>query len=235
MIVCPLNTGECNRLVLPKPRTVFVIAPSIRYQTGNSKIVLGGIIKALGELKYSVIEGSRIVRHGDYFCSICQDLQGCAFGVAMVYDGLPVSTISNIYLETGIMQGFGKPVVLLVDRKRNLPSDYIRHYAVFYNSPQYLSRYKSVLEDILRLPENVYEYVGQFAFKARDFEKSAKYYQEAYLINPKQKTLREIKSIASELEKARGIPRAYKQRLLENIQYFCSNIGKSTKLQRANK
>lgn len=235
MIVCPLNTGECNRLILPKPRTVFVIAPSIRYQTADSKIVLSNIIKGLAGLNYSIIEGSKIVRHGDYFCSICQDLQGCAFGVAIVYDGLPVSTISNIYLETGIMQGFGKPIILLVDRKKNLPSDYIRHYAVFYNSKEYLSRYRSVLEDISQLPENVYEYVGQFAFKAKDFEKSAKYYQEAYLINPKPKTLGKIKSIASELEKATGIPTAYKQRLLENIQYFCSNVGKSTKLRQANK
>ena len=235
MVVCPLNTGECNRLILPKPRTVFVIAPSIRHQTRDSKMVLSSVIKVLGEMKYSVIEGSRIVRHGDYFCSICQDLQGCAFGVAIVYDGLPVSTISNIYLETGIMQGFGKPVILLVDKKKNLPSDYVRHYAVFCNSREYVSRYRSVLEDICKLPENMYEYVGKFAFKARDFEKSAKYYQEAYLISPKQGTLRKIKSIASELERARGIPRAYKQRLLENIQYFCSNVEKSTKLLRTKK
>lgn len=235
MIVCPLNTGECNRLILPKPRTVFVMAPSTKYQTEDSKIVLSNIIKNLSDLSYKIIEGSTIVRHGDYFCSICQDLQGCAFGVAMVYDGLPVSTISNIYLETGIMQGFGKPVILFVDKRRNLPSDYIRHYAVFYNSKKYLSRYGSVLEDISKLPENVYEYVGQFAFKAMDFEKSAKYYQEAYLINPKKETLREIKSIASALERAKGIPRAYKQRLLENIQYFCSNVGKSTKLLRTQK
>jgi len=224
MIICPLNTGECNRLILPKPRTVFVMAPSVKYQTDTSKIVLRNIMEGLSDLRYKIIVGSEIVRHGDYFCSICQDTQGCAFGIAMVYDGLPVSTISNIYLETGIMQGFGKPVILFVDKKKNLPSDYIRHYAIFYNSKDYLSRYRSLLEDIAKLPKNVYEHVGQFAFKARDYEKAAKYYQEAYLINPKQETLIIMESIASALEKARGIPRAYKQRLLENIQYFCSTV-----------
>lgn len=224
MIICPLNTGECNRLILPKPRTVFIMAPSTKYQTDASKTVLGNIIKSLTDLNYKTVEGSKIVRHGDYYCSICQNTQGCAFGVAMVYDGLPVSTTSNIYLETGVMQGFGKPVILFVDKKKNLPSDYIRQYVVFYNRRGYLSKYKSLLEDVTKLPEDFYEYVGQFAFRAKDYEKAAKYYQEAYLINPKQGTLRKIKSIASALEKAEGIPGAYKQRLLENIQYFCSKV-----------
>ena len=174
MVICPLNTGECNRLILPKPKTVFVMAPSVKYQTDTSKIVLRNIIGGLSDLGYQIIEGSKIARHGDYFCSICQDTQGCAFGVAIVHDGLPVSTIGNIYLETGIMQGFGKPVILFVEKRKNLPSDYARHYAVFYNSRDYLSRYRSLLKDIVKLPENVYELVGQFAFQARDYEKAAK-------------------------------------------------------------
>jgi len=202
------------------------MAPSNKYQTDASKVVLRNIIKSLSDLSYEPIEGSRIVRHGDYFCSICQTAQGCALGVAMVYDGLPVSTISNIYFETGIMQGFGKPVILFADKRKNLPSDYIRHYAIFYNSKDYLSKYKSLLEDIAKLPENVYECIGQFAFKAGDYEKAAKYYQEAFLINPKQETLLTLESIASALEQASGIPTAYKQRLLENIQYFCSRVKK---------
>lgn len=122
------------------------------------------------------------------------------------------------------MQGFGKPVILFVDKKRNLPSDYIRHYAVFYNSRDYLSKYRSLLEDILRLPEDMYEELGQLAFRARDYEKATKYYQEAYLISPKQETLIALGSIASALDKARGIPRAYKQRLIENIRYFRSRV-----------
>lgn len=208
-------------LILPKPKTVFVMAPSLRYQTVASKIVLRNIIQGLSSRSYKIIEGSKIARHGDYFCSICQDTQGCAFGVAMVHDGLPVSTISNIYLETGIMQGFGKPVIIFADKKRSLASDYVRHYAIFYNSRDYLSRYGNLLEDIAKLAENVYEYVGQFALKARDYEKAVKYYQEAYLINPKQEILVIIESIASALEEAKGIPRAYKQRLIESIRYFC--------------
>lgn len=224
MIICPLNAGECNRPILPKPRTAFIMAPSAKYQTDASKTVLRNIIKNLSDLNYKIIEGSKIVRHGDYYCSICQDAQGCALGVAIVCDGLPISTTSNILLETGIMQGFGKPVILVVDKKKNQPSDYIRHYIVFYNRRDYLSKYRSLLEDITRLPEDVYEYVGQFAFKARDYEKAAKYYQEAYLINPKQETLTTLESIASALDKSRGIPVAYKKRLLENIQYFCSKV-----------
>jgi len=220
LVICPLNAGECNRLILPKPKTVFVMAPSGEFQTDASKRVLGKIIQVLSDRDYKIIEGSKLVRHGDYFCSICRNTQGCAFGIAMVYDGLPISTISNVYLETGIMQGFGKPVILVVDKRKNLASDYIRHYAVFYNYKNYLSKYGSLLDDIAKLPEDFYVHVGQIALKAQDYEKAAKYYQEAYLIDPKPQTLAIIKSISSLLEETKGIPPAYKQRLLDQLSLY---------------
>lgn len=222
MIICPLNAVECTRPILPKVRTAFVMAPSSRYQTTHTKTILYAIINTLSNRRYEIQEGSNIVRHGDYFCSICQNMQGCALGVAMVYSDLPIRTISNIYLETGMMLSFGKPVVLFVDKRRNLPSDYIRHYAIFFNSKGYLSKCTDLLADIAKLPQDVYEPVGSLALKAKDYEKAAKYFQESYLLNSKQKTLKKLKSITSALEKSGGIPKAYKQRLLENIQFFCS-------------
>ncbi len=225
MIICPLNQGECNRPIPPKVKTVFVMAPSAQYQTAGVRIVLREVIGALSDLSYNIVEGSKIRRHGDYFCAICQNTQGCAMGVSFVYDGLPVGTIGNIYLETGLMQGFGKPVILLVDKRKTLPSDYARHYAIFFNSKDYLSKYKSLLEDIAKLPEEMYEHLGQVALSAEDYEKAAKYYQEAYLISPKQDTLVALKSIVSTLEKAKDIPREYKQRLLDSILYFCSKVS----------
>ena len=224
MIICHLNTGECNIPICPKPRTAFVMAPSARYQAEASRTVLSHLLGVLSDIGYEIVEGSRIVRHGDYFCSICQMIQGCAFGVAMVYDGLPVGTISNIYLETGMMQGFGKPVVLLVDKKRNLPSDYIRHYTIFFSLSGYLARCRSLLSDISKLADTVYEHIGGVALRAKDYEKAARYYQEAFLIRPKPETLGKLESISSALETARGIPRAYKQRLLENLECFCSSV-----------
>jgi tetratricopeptide (TPR) repeat protein len=151
-------------------------------------------------------------------------VQGCALGIAMVYDDLPVRTISSIYLETGLMQGFGKPVILFVDKRKNLSSDYIRHYAIFFKSKDYLPKYRSLLGDIGKLPEDVYEEVARLALKAGDYEKAAKYYQEAYLIGPKHKILITLQSMASTLDKSTDIPRAYKQRLFENIEHFCSRV-----------
>lgn len=225
MVICPLNGGECNVPIPPRPKTAFVMAPSTKYRTDVSKNVFREIIKVLSEMNYKIIDGSTMVRHGDFFCSICQTAQGCALGIALVYSGLSVKTVSNIFLETGLMQGFGKPVILFVDNKRkNLASDYIRHYAISYKSGGYLSKYRSLLEDIAKLPEDMYEYLGQFALKAGDYEKAAKYYQEAYLISPKQETLVALESIVSELGKTEGIPTAYKQRLLDNLEYFCSKV-----------
>ena len=224
MIICPLNTTECTRPITPQVRTAFVMAPSSRYETADGKTWLRDIIRILKDIHYNVVEGSRIVRHGDYFCSICQHTQGCALGVALVYDGLPMSTIGNIYLETGIMQGFGKPVILFVDKKRNLPSDYIRHYALFLKSRDCLSNYKNLLQDIDRLPDDVYEFMGQTALAVEDYEKAAKYYEEAYLIRPKPSILTALESTASVLEKASGIPPAHKKRLVESIRYFCSKV-----------
>jgi hypothetical protein len=224
MIICPLNGGECNRPIPPKVRTAFIMAPSFKNQTDEARTVLHEIVKALSDLHYKSIEGSKMVRHGDFFCTICRTTQGCALGIAMVYADLPVRTISNIYLETGLMQGFGKPVILFVDKRTNLASDYIRHYAISFKSKQYLSKYRSLLEDIGKLPQDLYEHLGGFALRVGDYEKAAKYCQEAYLISPRKETLVKLKSIASTLDKSKNIPGTYKERLLENIQYFCSSV-----------
>ena len=222
MIICPLNAVKCTRLIIPKVKTAFIMAPSSRYQTTDTKRILSNITNTLSSHNYTIQEGSNIVRHGDYFCSICQNTQGCALGVAIIYDALPIRTISNIYMEAGMMLSFGKPVVLFVDKRKNLPSDYIRHYAIFFNSKGYLSKWTDLLGHITRLPEDLYEHVGDLALRAKDFEKAAKYFQESYLLNPKQKTFKKLKSIMSELEQSDSIPKAYKQRLIENIQFFCS-------------
>ena len=148
MIMCPLNTGECNHPILPKPKTAFIMAPSAQHRNTEHKTVIKNIIACLKLGKYEVIDGSTLTKHGDYFCSICQCAQGCAIGVALVYDGLNVGTIGNIYLETGIMQSFGKPVILYVDKKINLPSDYIRNYAIFYGLKNYITKTNNLLSDI---------------------------------------------------------------------------------------
>jgi tetratricopeptide (TPR) repeat protein len=224
MNICPLNTGECKGFILPKVKTAFIMAPSAIYQTDEVKDVIEKINDRLSAIKYKIIDGAKLIRHGDYFCSICETAQGCALGIAITYEGLPIKTISNIYLETGIMQGFGKPVILFVDKKKSLPSDYIRHYAIYFNKSDYLKNYISLLDDIIKLPERLYKYVGDYALNAGDYEKAAKYYQEAYLINPKKEIKTNLETIVLKLENNKGIPVTYKERLIKNIRYFCSNI-----------
>ncbi len=219
MIVCPLNAGECNRLAPARPKVAFVMSASSANQTDRGRVVVREAIEVVSTLGYEAIEGWKLVRHGDYFCSICRTMRGCPLGVAIVDGELSSRTLGNIFLEAGIMQGFGKPVVLLVDKRSNLPSDYVRHYSVFSNSRNYLTKFRGLLDDILRLSDDLYEDVGQFAFKAKDYEKAARYYQEAYLIRPKHRTLEAIESLASALNSAE-IPDSYKRRLQEDIQHF---------------
>lgn len=219
MIICPLHPEECSRLIIPKPRHAFLMCTSEEKRTRRCKQVLGSIHKVLTGLDYKIIDGSGIVAYGDYFCSICTYLQACPFGIVVAGEDMNMSTLANIFVEAGIMQGFGKPVVMFVETKENLPSDFIRHFEVFYNSRGYSSKFKGLLNQIGNLEDFYSRLLADPAYKAGDYEKAVKYYEEAYLIGAKQETLQKLEDLISNL-KSKRIPKGYKTRLLDGVSLF---------------
>lgn len=203
------------------------MCPSEEKRTLRCKQVLGSIFRVLSKLNYEVIDGSEIVAYGDYFCAICTALQACPLGVAVASGDMSMSTLANIFAEAGLMQGFGKPVIMFVDKKENLPSDFIRHFEVFYSSKGYSSKFKRLLKQIDNLEDYYSRLLADRAYEAGDYEKAAKYYQEAYLIGAKPKTLEKLETLVLTLRSSRRIPKGYKKRLLDGATLFHEEAKRS--------
>lgn len=224
MIICPLQLEECSKTILPRPKSVFVMAPDDEKKSQRCKKVLANISKALDNCGFKVSEGSKLANYGDYFCSICQSIQSCAFGVAIVGEEMASATQGNIYVEVGLMQGFGKPVVICIDKKKNLPTDFVRNFCIFYRRSGYVTKFKTLLNSIKSLKDYYSRQLGDLAFKVGDYEKAGRYYQEAYLIGEDAVTKRKLKKLINKMEKDKSVPYGYKKRLLENMKAYCREI-----------
>lgn len=203
------------------------MAPSEKKKSHRCKLVMGGLFNILSNFDLKHIEGSKIAQYGDYLCSICRTFQGCTLGVAIVSEDMSIDTLGNIFVEMGLMQGFGKPVVLFADKQENVPSDFIRDFVILFNRRQYLSKFEELIQEFL---DRAHQHLitGDAAFKMGDYEKASRYYKEAYLIDPKTDALKKINELVSTLNKKRGIPSGYKKRLLDDANAFSQEASRPT-------
>ena len=122
------------------------------------------------------------------------------------------------------MQGLGNPVILCIDKKRSLPSDFVRSLCIFYGRPNYVSKLKTLLDDIQSLNGYYSNHLGDLALKVGDYEKAGRYYEERYLIGQDNAILRKLKRLIDNLEKDEKIPYSYKQRLPEGVKTYYAEI-----------
>lgn len=224
MIICPLTSDECNKLITPLPKTVFIMSPSKNNTTPKLQGIMQHIKSALDQHSLKYIEGATIIDYGDYLCSICRHILGCTFGIAISSDDMPRPTLCNIFWEMGIMQGFGKPVVLLLDGSTSLPSDFVRNFAIFCNRSDYIRKFHALLRKVEELREHYSNVLGDIALEAGDYEKAGKYFQEAYLIGEKPKDMKKIDQLVETLRTTTNIPPGFKQRLYQNLSAFKKGV-----------
>jgi len=130
-------------------------------------------------------------------------------------------------MEAGLMLGFGKQVILFVDGRKNIPSDFIRDVCINYKSKDYLTKYEELLSDINNHTPSYFEHLARYAAKGEDYEKAFWYHQGAYLISGAEDILRQLETLISRLQVDKAIPDGYKKRLLENAECFCLEARKS--------
>lgn len=233
MIVCPLTLDECNKVIVPSPRTAFIMAPSKQKTTPELRQVIDKVESVLSEHSFDHIEGAELVDYGDYLCSICKSILACPVGIAVSSVDIPADTLSNILWEMGLMQGFGKPVILLAHQRRGLPSDFARHFVIFFKHRGYVNKFGALLESLIAREGYYSDTLGDLAFEAGDYEKAGKYYQDAYLIGEDARTLDKIRRLGDNLREHDGIPAGYKKRLLDGLSTFQREVLRARAKQTA--
>jgi len=61
MIICPLTSDECNKLITPFPKTAFIMSPSEKKTTSELQEVIKNIKFTLDKHSLKYIEGSTIM------------------------------------------------------------------------------------------------------------------------------------------------------------------------------
>ena len=229
MITCPLNYAECSQTITPLPRTCFVMAPSEEKVPREVKPILSQVLKSLEKHSFKYIEGAKLVDYGDFACSICRQIQGVAFGIAVSSGEFPISSLCNIFWEKGLMQGFGKPVILFLDDSMDLPSDFVRTYAIFFNRKNWKMKFHSLLTNIKKLPDKFLNVTGDISFEAGDYERASKYYMDAFLLDESSKALTKVKRILSLLKDPDTDLKGLGSRLVQVLKAFEKGVGHQTK------
>ena len=185
---------------MPHPRHVFLMMPSHKGQPEHLKPVVRMVEDLLERHRFTYTEGPSLVGLKDYLCSICYDIQASSFGVGFAARGIRAPTLGNIFWEKGLMEGFGKHVILLADRRRSVPSNFVRDFTVFYTEPDYEAKFEAMLTQTAELPEYYCEVVAREALDAGDVERAAKYLTDAYLISGDAKYEAELDSLITLLQ-----------------------------------
>lgn len=223
MRICPLTLVECTKLIQPYPKTAFLISPSPENSPQEIIDVNENIKSILDCYDFKNIEGSNVIDYGDYLCSICKNILGTSFGIAISSNNVKKSTLCNIFWEYGLMNGFGKPVILIIDNKSNLPSDFNRTFTIFYRNRNYLDNFKKLIEQIMKL-KRLYHISYEIALGPGDYEKAGWYLKEAYLISEDREILKELEDLIKLIQGNKKIPYGFKKRLYEDLNMFVKSI-----------
>ena len=227
MIVCPLSSDECSKRILLRPKTVFLMTPSKTKRNIALKTVISRVSSAVRRKGLSPLDGCTVIDLGDTLCNICSTMQGCAMGIGFFHPEVPADALSNIFWEMGMLQGWGRPVLLVATKKEDLPSDFTRDFCIFYETnPQYIKNFSELVQSIKEREQYYINILAGEAIQTADYEKAIKYYQEAFLISGNRQILSKMRKLIK-IIKPRHISLDLKIRLISVINSFLTDASRS--------
>lgn len=196
------------------------MTPSKTKRNDALKRVISRISSELKRQGFNSLDGCSLVELGGTVCKICSTIQGCAIGIGFYHPDIPVDAVSNIFWEMGMLQGWGRPALLVANKKENLPSDFTGESCIFYEDDnRYISKFRDLVTGF-KGRENYYvDILAGQAIRTADYEKAIKYYQEAYLISGNRQILNKMRKLKEDLE-ARRVPIKLRTRLINAINSF---------------
>jgi len=81
---------------------------------------------ALADFGYATVDASAHVTGRDFLLKIWQLLLGSSLGIAVLHEGMPPATVANVFFELGMMQAYGKELLVVKTPAAVVPSDLVR-------------------------------------------------------------------------------------------------------------
>ncbi len=179
-IWCPNNGDECNKHIIPSPKSCFLM-----YSTREDTDVIIDVVEEV--LEENEITLNVADRRGDsinLFCKICQMIQASSFGIVIFTKETPLPSTANIFYEAGLMHAQGKNIIFIGwgYNISEIPSDLSDlEWILSNNSEDLKTKLNLKISSIL----DKYQYfliLGQNEEKTKNYEKSIEYYTKAGLL-----------------------------------------------------
>ncbi len=224
MIICPLTSDECSKALAPRPQSCFLMTALPDNPSDKLSNIRKAIKNTCNSLSFQLITAEDISVSGDILCKICHTIRSTSFGISLYLKEFEISAVSNIFLETGLMLGFGKTVFLITEQGHKRPSDFSRTEWILFKSNHDLEcKLSKNIKDLLRLPDFYVNILADLALEKKDYEKAAKYYIEAVLISKNKKAKSKLEDILRIL-KAKKEDTGLERRLSEDIDVFLRSL-----------
>jgi hypothetical protein len=135
MILYRLNEGLAyQEKVLYRPRTCFLMTQLGDPVPPEVEAVRKKLKSALDEYGVELIDADSEVTGGDFLFKIWQMIVAVPLAIAIVHEGMPVTTQCNVFYEVGLAHALGKESIVIKTPKAQIPSDFVRTEYIKYDS-----------------------------------------------------------------------------------------------------
>lgn len=102
-----------------------------------------------------LIDANTEITGGDFLFKIWRMIIAVPLGVALIHEGMPVSTQCNVFYELGLAQALGKETIVIKTEKATILSDFVRTEYIKHDA---------------RFKQNMTKYLKSFFKQAEHYE-----------------------------------------------------------------
>jgi hypothetical protein len=88
--------------------------------------IRSAIESELTAFQYVTVDASEHITGRDFLLKIWNLLLSAPLGIAIIHEGMPPATVANIFFELGMMQAYGKELLVVKTPAAVVPSDLVR-------------------------------------------------------------------------------------------------------------
>lgn len=198
MLWCPNSGEECEKKIVPHPKSGFLI---ISYKENIEEIngIENTVREVFEEKNFSLRIAKEIRGRRNILCKICENIQSVAVVIVVYTQNTPKKSAPNIFYEAGMAHFLGKEVMFIA-YKTKMPSDLSGLEWIDANDMDDLRNKLSLqLDDIMDLAEHA-KILGKNEENTNNFEKAVEYYIKAVLISGDQESVDALVNIKEKIK-----------------------------------
>lgn len=161
------------------PRTCFVMTKIGDQVPEEINRIRNRLNRILADKEITPIDANTFIRGSDFKMKIWKMLRGVPLGIAIISRDMDYITFSNIFYEIGLMEAYGKEILVIKTEDIDIPSDFVRDEYIEYPK-DFLKSMRKFLKSFSELPEHYAKMAQQLE---ADPLLAIDYLKRAYLIS----------------------------------------------------